>query len=673
MAQLKFNSDGTIEIPETIKKDIEQQWHKQKQHKPLDIWDEKDNLEDDKTYNLEDDTNNFNLYKENKKLSPLKFSNNKSQEDITNEVLNAIQQGKKFIFIRGVCGTGKSVIALNIAKKLGKTSIVVPGKALQKQYQDDYSNKCYVLKNNHKKLKIKVITGRQNHICPFYKNCTSDDSKLPCKIEIKEANIEQLRQYLKENPKVENNLELKNIRRTSIAPVCPYWSPIIPSEFDFPLKSEKRKYQGLKGINFTIHNRKKGCKYYNQFNSYLDAEVIVFNSAKYKLEALMNRKPHTEVEIIDECDEFLDSFSNIKKINISRLSNSLNNIFPNDETAIYVLEKIQDKVIQILKDNEVRELADTNQIKELSSTQIHELFNLFLNNSNFIDAVDEDSYVQTVYESIKTFEEFIDESYVQFSIEEKGLNVSIVTTNLEKKFAELAKKTNIIVMMSGTIHSEQILKYIFGLDDFIIIDAETINQGEIETKKTGAEIDCKYSNFKSGQFTREQYLKALDKSIEQSIKPTLVHVNAFEDLPSEQEKFTFNLNNLMTKQKLRELQDKDKNQKQVIKFKKKQIPVLFTTKCNRGVDFPKEQCNSIVFTKYPNPNVKGLFWQILNKTHPQYYWTFYQDKAKREFLQKLYRGVRSHDDHIYILSPDLRVLQEVDKLNQTTLQTTNNS
>ena len=54
---------------------------------------------------------------------------------------------------------------------------------------------------------------------------------------------------------------------------------------------------------------------------------MVFNSAKYLLESLMNRKPATDVEIIDECDEFLDNFSNQRTINIERLENTLKQIF----------------------------------------------------------------------------------------------------------------------------------------------------------------------------------------------------------------------------------------------------------------------------------------------------------------------------------------------------------
>jgi len=98
----------------------------------------------------------WNLYQDNKFLEPLKFSNGKSQEDVVKEVLNAVEQGHKIIFIHGICGTGKSAIALNIANKLGKTSVVVPGKNLQAQYKKDYENDKFLKKGNNEKLKISV-------------------------------------------------------------------------------------------------------------------------------------------------------------------------------------------------------------------------------------------------------------------------------------------------------------------------------------------------------------------------------------------------------------------------------------------------------------------------------------------------------------------------------------
>ena len=183
----------------------------------------------------------WNLYEGDKFLEPLKFSNGKTQEDVVKEVLNAIKEGQKIIFIHGICGTGKSAIALNIARNLGKTSIVVPGKNLQTQYQKDYEGTKYLLKkskledidsskfpqlkklaNNKEKLKIKVMTGRRNHKCKFLednknaiprvmrevnaklsdifagkkeeinnwmgKDLSADNKNIPCKIEIKEKN-----------------------------------------------------------------------------------------------------------------------------------------------------------------------------------------------------------------------------------------------------------------------------------------------------------------------------------------------------------------------------------------------------------------------------------------------------------------------------------------------------
>jgi Rad3-related DNA helicase len=621
----------------------------------MDIWDEEMNF-DNKRYNLGDDVSGFNLYKNGERLSPLVFSNGKTQEDVVNEIFDEIKKGKKVIFVKGVCGTGKSAIALNLAKLLGKASIIVPGKALQKQYFDDYGRSSYVLKKDNTKLKIKVITGRNNHKCLYCRSCSADDNLLPCKIEIKDSNMEKLREYLRENQNVRNDLELKEIRRMSVAVVCPYWSPILPTEYDMHLNSKKKNYKGLKGIEFTIHNRKEGCTYYNQFNSYVDADAIIFNSYKYKFESLMNRKPETEIEVIDECDEFLDSFSNVTRVNLTRFVNSLNNFFSTDRDVSNAVKKMISVASRLIYDNE----HTRGDIKKVVDNDIVELFRIILENSKIVNLIDDESYFHSVYEAAAEFEDFFDESFVCFENSERGVIAGVVTTNLAKKFEELVDKNKVIVMMSGTIHSEKVLKDIFGIENFSVIEAETVNQGEVEAMRTGFEFDCKYSNFSSGNFSRESYLVAFDKAVEKSVKPALIHVNAFDDLPSDDEKQVYGLKNLLSRTEFLSVQDLF--QERVAKFKRGEIDVLFSTKTSRGMDFPKEQCNSIIFTKYPNPNVNSVFWKILNQTHPQYYWEFYKDKAKREFLQKIYRGVRSHDDHIYILSPDLRVLNAVSVL-----------
>lgn len=640
----------------------------------------------------------WSLYQNNKFLKPLVFSNGKSQDDVVNEVLNAIKRGDKIIFIHGICGTGKSAIALNIARQIGKTSIVVPIKNLQAQYQTDYgAGDKYLLKKNNEKLKISVITGRNNHRCKFLednqnaipkikkeidsklhdifsgkkkeiketigKDISADNFNIPCKIEIKEKNWNKIKKYIQQNKDVHlrNFLDIKDVKRVSVAGVCPYWCPVVPEKYELGgasfANSIKKKYMGLNNTEFSFYQRKPGCNFYEQFNSFIDSDVIVFNSMKYLLESALDRKPLTEVEIIDECDEFLDSFANRKNINIDRLQNSLLNIFAMDEKTEKTIQELNQVLKQIKRNPRINHAIESNEIIPLKETGIYDLLRIFLASSDFFDEIDDENYVFEMQEAARMFDGFFDETYLTVNKKEDNLNINLVTTNLEKKFKEMADKNKIIVLMSGTLHSNNVLKNIFGLDDFKIINAETEQQGRIEIKRTGLEMDCRYSKLSNGNHMRQKYLKALSKCIEIAKKPILVHVNAFVDLPSEQELEEFDIDNIISREKLREIQKEDKKGKLIEKFKKGQTDVLFSTRSGRGIDFPGEQCNSILFTKYPNPNVQDAFWKILAKTNSQYYWEFYKDKARRELWQKVYRGLRFKEDHVYVLSPDLRVLE----------------
>ncbi len=633
----------------------------------------------------------WNLYEDEKELKPLVFSNGKSQADVIKEVLEAVKQGNKIIFIRGVCGTGKSAIALNLARKLGRASIVVPIKSLQEQYTKDYTGKKYVL-HNGRKLKIQPIVGRQNFKCKFLeessksinlqqyyteknaklsdvfagtpipptskKNKTCDNIFLPCKIEIKEKNLPIMRDYIKQNPdvKITDFSSITDIKRMTIAPICPYYSPILPSDFEMKKfkEAKKTKYTGLNSNEFTIYQRKLGCPFYDQYEAYADADVIIFNSMKYKLETLMNRKPATDVEIIDECDEFLDSFANQEQINLQRLSFAMTSIFPEDADSQKTINKLTD-IINTLKRKYNEPTKEPLNIKK---TLIKELLTTILENTELLDKIetDENNYVYHLDRVAKIFNEFLDETF--FSIEKKDNDIIIhlVTTNLAKKFNELLEKNKVFILMSGTIHSESVLKNIFGLKDFKIINAEIAHQGELIKCKHGYEMNCSYASMNKILDSREKYLKALSKTVACAKTPVLVHVNAFSDLPKESEKEELHINNLPTKNELIQEQINDPLGKRINDFKEKKIKIFFTTKCNRGADFPGDICNSIIITRFPYPNISNIFWKILKKTNPQHFMSFYIDKAHRELLQKIYRGLRSKNDKVYLLSPDNRVL-----------------
>ncbi len=571
-----------------------------------------------------------------------------------------------------------SAIALNIARVLGKASIVVPVKGLQRQYEEDYTDKKYVLRKNGQKMKIAMITGRDNHDSIIKPGSSCADPLLPDTIKLTDKNYEQIKDYYSQNPYMKNKdlPEVKKLKRIAIAPANPYWSPILPDTFEFAQFKDARKlrYKGLGGKEFIFYHRKQGCSYYDQYLSYIYADVIIFNSAKYKIEVLLDRKPETQVDIIDEADEFLDNFSTQEELNLTRLGTALKSVMPETLEAGQLLDEII-KLIGLEEKNKQALGVDDKKIIPIHETNIAKILKL-IRKSPEVEAeieLDENNYANRLLEASKNFSDFLDETYLTFRRYEKDLYVNLVSTNLSKRFHEILDKSNALVLMSGTLHSKEVLRDIYGLKDVKIVEAETSFPGTIEIHRTGKEMDCRYSNMSKIENARSKYLKAFHACIEKATRPILIHVNAFEDLPTEPELMEHALLGLMTRETLRDLQFSDKTGKLISEFKSKKTPFLFTTKCSRGVDFPGDICNSIIFTKYPNPNVQDLFWQLLQKEHPHYYWEFYRDKAKREFLQRIYRAVRSKNDHVYILSPDSRVLDAVREIqNSQRLQESKN-
>jgi len=609
----------------------------------------------------------WSLYQNEKMLEPLKFKNGKTQEDVVKEIVE-LSKNHKVIFLHGTCGSGKSAIALNVARVLGKSSIVVPVKALQMQYEEDYITKKNISKIDGEKMKIAMLTGKSNHDSIIQPGISCADPSLPENIKIVDRNKEKILNYVKENPFLKNseNISMENVRRITIASSNPYWAPIVPANFE--LKSltdaEKKKYRGCDGEDYIFYHRKQGCSYYDQYLSYIYSDVVIFNSAKYRAELSIGRKPETEVDIIDEADEFLDNFFQQNELNLTRILFALKNFHTEYKKVKYSLEKMT-QLIEAEEKNKKILLIDENKVSKVSETKIKPFLEELISNLDLEAEItlDELNYLNRALEVAQEFKNSLGSVYLTYrKDEDNNIFVKLVSTDISGKFKDLLNKTKTLIFMSGTLHSEDIIKNIFGIKDFAVVHAEELNFGSTEILMTGKEFDCKYSNFTSKRHSRKDYLVALSKCMEKSTMPVLIHVHAFKDLPSEKEKEEFEIDNLMSSEKLKELQREDKTGKAISNFKSGLASSLFSTKCSRGVDFPGEVCNSIVFTKYPNPNISDTFWKVLQQTHGDYYWIFYRDKAWRGFLQRIYRALRSKDDHVIILSPDLRVLQAVRKM-----------
>lgn len=599
-------------------------------------------------------------------LQPLGFSNGKTQKEVVSDVVSHIKSGKKVVLINGVCGTGKSAIALNIARQLGKAAIVVPVKALQRQYEQDYMGSKQVLKKNKQPLKIAMITGRDNHDSRYKSGITCADPYLPDTIKFTEKNYELIKKFYQENPLIGNKEmpPLKAMRRISVAPANPHWSPLIPADKEVPLPDAKKKrYKGLNGKEFIFYHRKEGCGYYDQYQAYIDADAIIFNAAKYKIESALNRKPETTVDIIDEADEFLDSFANQQSLNLTRLAQSLTMLANSTPSLVEACREIVGLIEHEERDKGPITI-DEDKIHALEETMVFKLLESLLKTPELEDEIHQDelTYLTKGFEVAAQFIPFSDQTYLTYRRDEKDLYVNLVTTNLSQQFKELVDKNNALVLMSGTLHSQELMEKIFGIGTSAVVHAEIIPPGTIELIRTGQEFDCKYATFQMKKKTRADYLKALESVLARAPRPTLVHVNAFEDLPTEFERQTLSLKNVITRGELMAQQEQDKDGSFVQAFKNKERSILFSTKCARGIDFPGDVCNSVVFTKYPNPNMNDTFWKVLQKTHASVFWEFYRDKAKREFLQRVYRALRSEKDHVFVLSPDSRVLDAAREL-----------
>lgn len=613
----------------------------------------------------------WSLYnQQNQLLQPLKFSNGKTQEKVVEEVLQAIQKGHKIIFIHGVCGTGKSGIALNIASTLGSASIVVPVKYLQKQYANDYTKEFYIKKQDNNKLNIQVLTGRNNHACLYTNKTNADDPLLPCDIELKAENWGLIQAYLKQNPKIDlsENQTPEDLRRGEVAVVCPYWSPILPKEMgSYGLKDAKQHhYLGLEKKHFIYHERKPGCTYYEQFKSYIKPEVLIFNSKKYEIEVLLDRKPLTEVEIIDECDEFLDSLLSEKHITLEILQKKANDIAENktDETTRKVLRILVKLIDNLLQKKWLQDFVTNREVLPLKESGIQEILEL-LSANDFL--AENESLEQYVYIA-EYFKNYQPTTFVGFFKSRRKHHVArIVNINLQQKFKEYLTKNKAMVLMSGTLHTPVVLRDIFGLNDLVIIEAETKQPGTIHALRTGYEKNFRYKELDEGRVTRDDYLKALDNCVKKAPRPVLIHVNSYLDLPSEEEKQSLNLG-LMTREELKELQEKYRHGELLKQFKEKVISELYSTKCGRGVDLPGDICKSIVFTKYPYPSMDGIFWRVMRKLYPQKFMNFYFDKAYREFVQRVYRGLRHKEDSVNLLSPDTKIFETLYRLQKQPLK-----
>lgn len=557
------------------------------------------------------------------KLEPWVFSNGKAQSEVIDEVLGAFESND-VVFLRGGVGSGKSIIAATVCGAMGRGVINVPVKALQEQYRQDYEGRLRI-RLGDKNLGIQVLKGRDNFICERHREHGYKCSRksLVCTVPLGD-----------ETP------------RWKVAKECPHWGPIYPVRIRSLLDSKDcqlGEYASVAGKQF-IYQRPNACGYYAQNTAYAEADVIVYNNAKWLADTAIGRKAKVDIEVFDEGDLFLDGLSTKTRITEGTFARL-------DKECRAVME-------ELVRNNMHQEAAELEEGLEGVKQEFEELLGSARGSApqgltGRVESILElllefllrlrTEYADSLGLKLGNLLKYNKDAY--YFSEPEGItffisNPAVVLNGLREKSADK------LLFMSATLQGPGVLEEIYNIRDFAYVEGEPKMQGKIHPMRNGGEVQVNWRNWKKEEF-RKHYWESLSRIMAKAKRPTLVQIHAYQYLPL-QEGFP-----LLPTQEVIKKTDQEES---IAMFKTGKEELLFSTKTDRGIDLPNEACRSIVLLKYPFPGMKDPFFMVMRKRMgEEAFWSYYQDLAWREFQQQIGRGLRNPEDWVEVWSPDLMV------------------
>lgn len=554
----------------------------------------------------------LNLYEEEEKLEPIRYSTGLNQVDVIENILEAFE-GNSMVYLKGVVGSGKSVIGIRTALEMGGGVVSVPTKMLSKQYRSDYSKgeKYFFLDGLDKKADIDMVQGRGNFQCPYLERekphwpewkKTCQGRSLPCTRPL---------------GKEESRLDAIND--------CPWGGCTLPPEVSEVFTSG-RQYEGLNG-SWSIVLRKgadgKECPYWSQFRSYRTADVVAMNSAKFKIETWIKRLPQVPLAVIDEGDLFLDNICSkvvLSERKITKLKNEI------DEWG-------SERLARLLKEEDFRWEDNISieglkkEVDRIWSDLLEENIHPFECVELFRDFLEELDLENRLYWNLSKISRHKDQCSYEDKRDEDNPRVNFFIANPAPLLDDLidSLKANVL-MMSATAPSKSVLSDVFGITP-TIIKGETKFPGKLICRKTGREKEVNHDKWKKDSF-RRIYDWARDDILKKMKKPGFVPVHATKYLPDHVDE--------------REL---------VSNTELEEDGVSYSTKMSRGADLPEME--SICLLKYPYPSLGDPLIQAVRKKLGRDFWKYYRDMSRREFVQQVGRIMRSPDAVKEFHSPDL--------------------
>lgn len=553
-------------------------------------------------------------------LHPLLYSNGKTQEDVVNEIIEALDD-HDIVFLVGGVGTGKSAIALHIIDHYGKGIISTPTKILERQYTEDYcgTQSMRVGDPDGSSLNINLLMGRTNFPCPNpprnlkRKPIHSGDRRLPCVRRLPEG-----------------------VSRCAVGAECPLWSPVYVPGSCTLLERRGRdtiEYTSITGKK-VYYRAEEPCPYYAQFIHFTRPGAIIMNSAKWEAETWLGRKPRVPVEIIDEGDEYLDGLTYRTSVTRRLYERIRREGLVDDDTLRLSLEHFQDTLDRYGQAGYDGFLQEEENIAGFLADFI-----------DMLEGAEPSDFVLGIKTRIRLILENQEVSWVRTNRDPPNPGVTVFLPSPGVTLRELAKRSGKMVFMSATIHEPDSLTGIFKMDAPMVVEAESRFPGTlmIMVPPEGHLLPrVTYRTWRDQKF-REGYWEYLDDVIEAAAKPCLVQVHAFRYLP---EKYR---------------PSPDQRREEYWGFG--EAEVMFSTKTDRGIDLRDEECRSIVIMKYPFPNTEDVVFRTMRKLLGEdAFWAYLRDIADRNLVQQCGRAVRHRDDWCEIYTLDGEVLRRLPSL-----------
>lgn len=633
---------------------------------------------------------------------------------------NRQKDTKNMLIYRSLMGSGKSATIMHLSKEFGKIIIVVPNKHLQEQYYRDYyiGNK-FVLDKNNKKLKISVLMGRNNFECRYLKdkdirnNCDSKDPYLPCNRKLKDGElrymaacecrywipspmlkvhmdsmskhfsedrgmyilntqtnnetietIEKIEKFiglddqthldLFYNDEITNEITRNEITRnetndeTTKLNINPNLLERMLNKSNVTRIELYNSKRGSTGVFFRDNSDIPVCEYYKQFYDFIDADIIVMNNAKWLVETEMGRKPIVNIEIIDEADDFLDRLN--KDIEIERKML---------ETITQPNEKITDmkykaiKLFDMCYENlpiQKSKFYPTND--GTFGNMIYYIRELLYEYARYRW---EDSSVNNKINDLNKIIKYIDKGIMLYDLDKRKFVVSISYLDLTLlDLLSLSSKN--ILLMSGTIQDAQTLDNLFGINEknysLLRLEGRTDQIGKLLVPKHDTILlKINYNIWQDDEF-KLKYSKILNYIVDK-IKYYLKDSNGRIIIPSNAKKYIAFLRD--RDDVYFDTADDDKNIHQIYTNKK----IIASTRMSRGIDLHDDLCRAIIIPKFPYPDTSSIFWEALRIRFQNKYFNILKDKARRELIQAISRGLRHENDWTYVITPDQMAFNEI--------------